>query len=112
VAYNPPVVAAPSAARAASGTSGAVPIDPGMNVHTALVVTAVSGMSPTLDVSLEWSLDGGSTWLPANDAFTQVTAAGTQLSTFAAKAPLARVRWDIGGASPSFTFDVRVFVTN
>lgn len=112
MAYNSPAEVLSSAARTASGTSGAVAIDPGANVHVVLNTTAASGTTPTLDVSLEWSLDGGTTWAAPGDAFAQVTAAGVAMKSIPAKAPLARVRWVIGGTSPSFTFDVRAFVTN
>lgn len=112
MAYAAPAEAVASAARTASGVTAALAIDPGQNVHAVLNVTASAGTSPTLDVSLEWSLDEGATWVTASDAFAQVVATGVTHAVFTAKAPLTRVRWDITGVGASFTFDVRVFVTN
>lgn len=61
-----------------------------------------------LDLSIEWSTDGGTTWFvgqPA-DTFTQVTATATAVKSFTPKAPHCRFRWTIAGTTPSFTFAV------
>lgn len=102
---------AASAARTASGSGGTVTVyrdqrNSTKDLHLALDVTAVSGVSPTLDVKVEWSM-GGSTWFPVTaDAFAQKTAAGTQLISVPVRAPLVRVTWTIAGTTPSFTFSV------
>lgn len=80
-----------------------------------LVVSAASGTTPTLDVLLEHSIDGGTTWFTMA-TFTQKTAAGNELKTEAeVEAATAetygdclRVSWTIGGTTPSFTFYVKI----
>jgi hypothetical protein len=92
--------------------------------------TAVSGSSPTLDITFEYSFDGGTTWI-VHSAFTQITGAvqlvarfnnyagpgdaaieGTESAagTFinAPYGPDHRFLYTIGGSSPSFTFAVWV----
>ncbi len=106
------LAAVASAARTTTGVSSAIAVatntvSPTL-VALAVNVTAVSGTTPTLDLSVEWSTDGGTTWFvgqPA-DTFTQVTATGTAIKTFTPKAPHCRVRWTIAGTTPSFTFAV------
>lgn len=95
----------PSAARTATGQSGA--FDEGnLDYLNVLVdVTAVSGTSPTMTVNVEWSHDG-STWFVADpaDAFTAITAAGKKVKQFTVKGLYARLNYTIGGTTPSFTF--------
>lgn len=97
-----------------------------------LDTTVVTGTTPLLDVSFETSVDGGTTWYTAW-MYAQVTAASilrldirdqgigfTEIgatSTITASGTSAiventvitldmRVRWQIAGTSPSFTFAV------
>lgn len=75
--------------------------------------TAVSGTTPTLDTTVQRSIDGGATW-DALFAFTQRTAAGSQVIVYAdvrSATPQIigdrlRVFLDVGGTSPSFTCSV------
>lgn len=95
-----------SAARTASGNSSAVagygPIE---SIRAQLNVTASSGSSPTLDVTIEDSLDG-TNWNTVG-TFTQKTTTGRQVINVAEPfSDNVRVKWVIGGSSPSFTFDV------
>lgn len=109
------VPAVPSAARTATGQGQAVvDSDRGNMLALQLAVTASSGTTPTLDVALEWSMDGGTTWSPAEtaDSFTQMTGTGSKVKVFTVKSPTYRVVWTIGGTTPSFTFWVRAFMTN
>lgn len=71
------------------------------------IVTAVSGTSPTLGITVEWSTTG-TTWVTADppDTFTQLTAVGGAAKFFVAKGVYYRVVWTIGGSSPSFTFSI------
>lgn len=82
-----------------------------------LQVTAASGTSPTLNVVIEDSLDG-TNWNTVG-TFAQKTAASLEVINIALRGdaqpagfawPLnmrrVRVRWTIGGTSPSFTFNV------
>ena len=111
--YGPNVVAA-SAARTTTGSSGPMAV-----VHSAhqegdafltlgLVTTAVSGTTPSMTLSVEWSFDGGITWCLGDppDTFTAQTAAGNLTKRFQCKGNVYRVTWTISGTTPSFTFSV------
>lgn len=95
-----------SAPRTASGDSG--PLDgfgDSTHLRAQLEVTAASGTTPTLDVVLEDSLDG-TTWNVVG-TFAQRVGAGRQVINVAAPfADRLRVRWTVGGTTPSFTFSV------
>jgi len=86
-------------------------------------VTAVSGTTPTLTVRLQWSPDGGTTWVDLDTTNAQ-TASITGVTTAVlrvypglattANASLNsvlprtwRLAWTIGGTTPSFTFAVQ-----
>ena len=96
-----------SAARTASGDSGAMP---GFGLiatplRLALVTTAVSGTTPSMTVVVEDTLDG-TNWNQLG-TFTAVTAAGNQVLDVALPfADTLRIRWTITGTTPSFTFSV------
>lgn len=96
-----------SAARTATGDSGKLsPYGAARKLRAQLNVTAASGTSPTLDVKIQDSVDGGSTW---NDVgtFAQKTAAGREVVNVSGPfGPDLRVTWTVGGTSPSFTFAV------
>lgn len=111
--YGPNIVAA-SAARTATGSSGAMPLVPSAHMEgdgtltLGLVTTAVSGTTPSMTLSVEWSFDGGVTFAPGDpvDAFTAQTATGNLAKRFAVKGNAYRVTWTISGTTPSFTFSV------
>src|SRR5579872_6854965 len=98
-----------SAARTATGNSGAIAVGSGAaNLELEPEVTAASGTSPTMTLSIQWSDDGtnfgnndGST-----DAFAQVTTTGNVTKSIPVRAPYMQLTWTIGGTSPSFTFSV------
>lgn len=71
-------------------------------------VTAASGTSPTLDLTVEYLLDGATTFAKADpaDAFTQITAAGVVVKSFVLKGTAYRIAWAITGTTPSFTFSI------
>lgn len=105
-----------SAARTATGTGSAVCGFSRYEKFAAeLVVSAASGTTPTLDVTLQHSIDGGTNWYTLA-TFTQKTATGSELKTEseveAATAEVygdcLRAIWTIGGTTPSFTFYVKV----
>lgn len=95
-----------SVARTASGDSGLLPgWGVASTLRVQLDVTAAAGTTPTLDVILEDTLDGVN-WNVVG-TFTQRTAAGRQVINVPAPfADRLRVRWTIGGTTPSFTFSV------
>lgn len=98
----------PSAARTASGDSGVLPnYGPTQTLRAQLDVTAAAGTSPTLDVVIEDTLDGD-TWNVVG-TFAQKTAAGREVINVTTPfADRLRVRWTVGGTTPSFTFGVHI----
>jgi len=115
-----PVEVVASAARTTTGQTGA--LQPGGKIisvnreHLNLLVdvTANDGTTPTLDLSVEWSMDGGSTWAVGDtaDAFTQIgDTTTTVVEQFQLKAPHYRIKWTLGGTSPSYTFSIREYLT-
>lgn len=89
-------------------------------VYVTAIVSAASGTGPTMTAKLQWSPDGGTTWLDldATNAITASLAAAGNAS-FVAGPGLAvtanasankfiprtcRVAVTIGGTSPSYTF--------
>ena len=75
-----------------------------------LAVTAASGTSPTLNVVIEDTIDGGTNWNQIG-SFTQVTATGVQVVNVTQPfSDTIRVRWTVAGTTPSFTFSVLAYV--
>jgi hypothetical protein len=100
-------VFAESAARTASGDSGAADgFERASLLRAQLDVTAVSGLSPTLDVVLEDTVDFGATWNVIG-TFAQKTAVGREVINVTSPfTDRLRVRWTI---TDSVTFSVRVY---
>jgi hypothetical protein len=99
--------------------------------------TAASGTTPTLDLYLQTTIDGGTNWLDCGH-FAQITAAATHFMTIpitnatgvlnsspsdaglgaglANGLPILdrnfRLKWVIGGTTPSFTFSVDLLANN
>lgn len=96
----------PSAARTTSGTSSVVGgFGDRISLRAQVEVTAASGVSPTLDVVIEDTLDG-TNWNPVG-TFTQRTAAAREVVNITGLfTDRLRVRWTVGGTTPSFTFSV------
>ncbi len=97
----------PSAARTTSGTVG---VRPGAasadSIRAQLNVTAASGTSPTLNVVIEDSIDGGTNW-DVIGTFAQRVGVGREVVNITIPfSETVRVRWTIGGTTPSFTFAV------
>ncbi len=95
-----------SSARTASGNSGSLDHYGGMGkLVVQLDVTAAGGVTPTLDVVLEDTLDG-TNWNIIG-TFAQRTAAGREvLRITSAFTDTLRLRWTVSGTTPSFTFSV------
>lgn len=100
----------PSAARTASGDSGTQVGFANANfIRAQLNVTAVAGTTPTLNVTIEDTLDGGATWNTLA-SFTQATAPTRQtLNVTTPFTDKLRASWVVGGVTPSFTFDVVLY---
>ncbi len=101
---------ADSAARTASGNSGAVAgFGDRTSLRAQLNVTAAAGTSPTLDVVIEDTLDG-TNWNVLG-TFTQRTAPGREVINITGLfTDQLRARWTLGGTTPSFTFSVLGYV--
>jgi len=102
-----------SAARTATGQSAAItpggvaPSGQADTIALAVDVTTVSGTTPSMTVSVEWSFDGSAFFVSdVADAFVAITAAKKTVKLFDVKAPMYRVVWTITGTTPSFTFSV------
>lgn len=99
------VVLAPSAVRTTSGSGTALATDVHSTARLDLTVTAASGTTPSLTVTVETSKDGSTGWVSAG-AFGAVTGAGTSRKTAGGLDRFVRVSWAITGTTPSFTFTV------
>jgi hypothetical protein len=92
-----------SAAIATTTTTAAFTPTFGISYQVNIPVTAVTGTTPTLDVSIEESDDSGTNWYKVYD-FPRITIAGIYRSP---DIPLIgnRVRYvqTVGGTTPSFT---------
>lgn len=108
----------PSAARTTTANTAAFALQSnaalqGKRLNLALNITAVSGTSPSMTVSLQWSFDNVNWFTPSPaDAFAAQTAAATVLQQFAAKAPFVRVNYAITGTTPSFTFQLDLYMSD
>jgi hypothetical protein len=99
-----------SAARTTTGNSGLLGAGWGAvsSIRAQLNVTAASGTTPTLDVVIEDTLDG--TNFNPVVTFAQKTTTGREVIN--ATIPFSdqmRVRWTVGGTTPSFTFAVDAY---
>jgi hypothetical protein len=90
----------------ASGNSADISVDNFSAAELELKVTAVSGTSPTLDIYIEGKFEATGDYKTLASQ-TGITATGTWFFTLN---PLIfryiRIRWVVGGTSPSFTFTV------
>lgn len=97
------IVDVASAALTTTTTTATITPTFGISYQVNIVVGAVTGTNPTLDVSIEESDDGGTSWYKVFD-FQRITASGTYRSP---AIPLIgnRVRYvqTVGGTTPSFT---------
>lgn len=92
--------------------SGATPSTAGFGdaktLRVQLHVTAVAGVAPALDVVLEDTLDG-TNWNVLG-AFAQRTTVGREVINITTPfSDRLRLRWTIGGTTPSATFSVVVY---
>lgn len=115
-----------SAARTSSGSSASNWSSNGNSTGLWLVilVTAVSGTSPTMTVRMQWSPDVGTTyidWDTTNLQTATINATGTYSLKVGPGIPTVanaslqdlvpsnwRLAWTIGGTTPSFTFGTRM----
>ena len=117
-----------SGAETATGNSGAIQIPTFSQMLVGVDVTAVSGTTPAMDIYLQGSDDGGTTWYDMPYDLQMTTAAapadidanetrrninGTAAAAATGKhlaiykeipTDTVRLRWVISGTTPSFTF--------
>lgn len=112
--YMEPQLVVGSAARTANGNSAQLdPGEAGETINLIVSVTAAAGTTPSLALSVEWSVDGVIWATPeAADAFTTITGSVNRVKAFERKAPFYRIAWAITGTTPSFTFQIHEYVTN
>lgn len=92
-----------SSAITTTTTTTAITPTIGSSYQFLLQTTAVSGTNPTLDVRIEHSLDGGTTWHPLYD-FERITGVATlRTPVFIAKGNRIRYVQTVAGTTPSFT---------
>ena len=94
-----------SAARAASGTADIGGIASEFDSADIFIdVTAASGTSPSLTVTYQASVDGGTTWFDVTSG-AALTAVGKQIINVPSKlGAMGRLSYVISGTTPSFTF--------
>lgn len=95
---------APSAARTEAGNGVTIDSREQTTLRLLLDVTAVSGTSPTLTVTIEQSYDG-TVWR-THSSFAEVTSVSNERKTFGGIDRYVRASWTIGGSDPSVTFVV------
>ena len=98
-----------SAARTASGNSGALEgFGPYDRAVIQLDVTAASGTTPSMTVTVEDTVDG--TNYNTVQAFAAKTAVGREVIRITTPfSDTLRVSWAITGTTPSFTFSVSAY---
>ena len=103
----------PSSAKTTNASSSAVATVGADRVNWFVDVTAVSGTSPTMTLTLQWSHDN-TNWFNGDpvETFSAVSAATKVVKQTNVKAPFARLVWVLGGTTPSFTFAAHVYLTN
>lgn len=112
LAPTAPVADVASGAITTTTTVAALTPSLGISYASQVIVTAVSGTNPTMDIRIEESEDGGTNWHTVYD-FGRITAAGIYRGPFL---PVSgnRVRYvqTIGGTTPSFTRAIQRLQSN
>lgn len=108
VPYAEDLNAVASAARTTTGNSTLLPAyGPAQQLRVFIDVTAVTGTTPSLVISVEDSPDG-TKWYPVA-ANAAITAAGQYAFNITSEfADRIRIKWTITGTTPSFTFAVHL----
>jgi hypothetical protein len=106
-AYKPPPITLYSGTVTASGSTSDIDVSTLSSIRVMVKVTAVSGTAPTLDIYIEGKYEATGDWVPLLSR-TGITSTGVyelgQLDNLCFR--YIRVRWVVGGTSPSFTFTV------
>jgi hypothetical protein len=95
-----------SGAETSSTNGAAIELDDVSDARLDLVITAVSGTTPTLDVAIQTSADGSTGWTTIA-SFAQQTATTTGVhKIFGPCDRYIRYSSTIGGTTPSFTYSI------
>lgn len=94
-----------SGALTTTGTSAAIDVNGAGTLRAQVQVSAVSGTTPSVTVTIQTSHDAGSTdaWRTAGAAFTAITAAGNSPWQSFAVDRYVRVSYTVSGTTPSLT---------
>jgi len=105
--YKPPGTTLYSGTVTASGNSASIDVSTVGHVRIMAKVTSVSGTTPTLDIYIDGLYEATNDWIPLLSK-TGINATGVyelgQLDNLTFR--YIRIRWVVGGTSPSFTFQV------
>lgn len=104
--YGDPITLALSAARTTSGNAGAVPSGPYGTLRLTLDITAVSGTTPSMTVTIETSPDGTTNWTTIGTPFAAQTGVANIRKVVTGADRFVRASYTITGTTPSFTFSV------
>lgn len=94
-----------SGAVTANGSDAAVEVGDRGAARLLLDVTAVSGTTPSMTVTVETSYDGSTNWQTVG-SFAAKTAVGQERKVFAGLDRFVRVSQAVSGTTPSFTYSV------
>jgi hypothetical protein len=102
-----PRAAVAAGARTTTGVGSTFNTEDAIGFSATLSITAATGTTPTLDLTLQESLDNGTTWNNVS-SFPQKTTTGTHPKTFGPLSPgsICRWSWVIAGTTPSFNFSI------
>jgi len=91
-----------SAARGTSGVTNGYNFEDAIELIIFAEVSAASGGSPTLDITIQTSHDN-TNWASLS-TFTQITAASNSIKAVTNYGKYIRASYTIAGTTPSFTF--------
>ena len=106
-----PYVDRPSAALTTSGNSGVIGDEFNASGAFAIVVTAVSGTTPTLDIVLQETYDGGTTFTDVYHV-PRISTTGTWTIPHIQLGGRRRWVYTVNGTTPSFTFSITRAMNN
>jgi len=91
----------------ADTTSPSLMVGGSKNIVIFIVVTAVGGTGPTLDISVQSRMFLEYNWADTGKAFPTISATGTYMLTISEfVGSVLRLNYKVGGTAPSFTFRV------
>jgi hypothetical protein len=96
-----------SSAKTGSGDSGPVSVERYTEALLFIDVTAVAGTNPTLDFDVEVGPADGEMGFTHTEP-AQITGAGKALVKLSNIGPWLRLKWTLGGTSPSFSFSAKL----